>query len=135
MQSLVTWSCKRERSMVISSDHLVRLDSREAYEQFRERARAQWSRLWEGDDWVVSVGVGSSSIAKGALKVLEACKVDLPNSVTVREVSGNGAFWMEPWIEVKRPGEPPVIYGNVSPQDVPAVVSGHRQELAVAARG
>jgi NADH:ubiquinone oxidoreductase subunit F (NADH-binding)/(2Fe-2S) ferredoxin len=120
--------------MVTSSDHLTRLESRQAYEQFRDRARASWSRLWEGDDWVVSVGVGSSSIAKGALKVLEACRSDLPDSITVREVSGNGAFWMEPWIEVKRPGEPPVVYGNVSPQDVPAVVSGHRQDLAVGVR-
>lgn len=120
--------------MVTSSDHLTRLESREAYERFRDQARANWTSLWEGNDLVVSVGVGSSSIAKGALQVLEACHQDLPDSTIVREVSGNGAFWMEPWIEVKRPGEPPIVYGNVTPQDVPAVVAGHRQDLAVGVR-
>lgn len=120
--------------MVTSSDHLARLDSREAYERFRDQARANWTEMWEGDSTVVSVGVGSSSVAKGALKVLAACRNDLPDSVQVREVSGNGAFWMEPWIEVKRPHEPPVVYINVEPSDVPGIVAGNRQDLALGVR-
>lgn len=117
-----------------ASESFNRLESRSDYEAFRDAARARWTDLWEGSRTVVSVGVGSSSIAKGALKVLDACATQLPESTVVREVSGNGAFWMEPWIEVKRPGDPPVVYGSVSPADVVAVVNGERQDLAVGVR-
>lgn len=116
------------------SEHLPRLTSREDFEAFRAQARKRWTDLWEGNKTVVSVGVGSSSIAKGALDVLAACRQHESESTVVREVSGNGAFWMEPWVEVKRPGEPPVVYGNVAAADVSAVLTGARQDLAVGVR-
>ncbi|HVL26457.1 MAG TPA: NADH-ubiquinone oxidoreductase-F iron-sulfur binding region domain-containing protein, partial [Thermomicrobiales bacterium] len=90
--------------------------------------------LWEGASTVVSVGVGSSSIAKGALEVLDACRREMGGSAVVREVSGNGAFWMEPWIEIKRPGAPPVVYGPVGVDEVPAVLAGARDDLAIGVR-
>ncbi len=116
------------------SEHLPHLTSREGFERFVTQARARWSDMWEGANTVVSVGVGSSSIAKGALEVLAAARAQAGGTTIVREVSGNGAFWMEPWIEVKRPGEPPVVYGNVTPDDVSAVITGARQDLAVGVR-
>jgi NADH:ubiquinone oxidoreductase subunit F (NADH-binding) len=80
------------------------------------------------------VGVGSSSIARGALDVLERCRSLAGDSAIVREVSGNGAFWMEPWIELKRPNEPPVVYGPVTTDDVVGVFAGERPDLAVGVR-
>ena len=115
-------------------EHLQRLNSRREFERFVTQARRRWSDLWEGNQTVVSVGVGSSSIAKGALDVLASARQQEGGTTVVREVSGNGAFWMEPWIEVKRPGEPPVVYGNVSPDDVSAVITGARQDLAIGVR-
>ena len=56
-------------------------------------------------------------------------------SAVVREVSGNGAMWMEPTVEIKRPGEPPVVYGWIEPEDVPALLAGDLQERAVGVRG
>ncbi len=119
------------------SDHydLPRLTSKEDFLAFAQRATERWNNLWEGNRTVVSVGVGSSSIAKGALVILATCQRELGESAVVREVSGNGAFWMEPWVEVRRPGAPPVVYGPVEPDDVPAVLAGARQDLAVGVRG
>ncbi|MGI8964292.1 MAG: NADH-ubiquinone oxidoreductase-F iron-sulfur binding region domain-containing protein [Thermomicrobiales bacterium] len=114
---------------------MTRLESREDFLELRARARSRWQNLWEGGQTVVSVGIGSSSIAKGALTVLDACRAELGNVATIREVSGNGAFWMEPWIEVRRPGEPPVVYGQIEPTDVAAVFNGERNDLAVGVRG
>ena len=119
---------------VAPSDHLPRLTSQEDFVAFRDQARKSWSDLWEGNQTVVSVGVGSSSIARGALDVLSACRTHESTSTVVREVSGNGAFWMEPWVEVKRPGEPPVIYGPVAADDVSAVITGARNDLAIGVR-
>lgn len=117
------------------SEHLQKLTSKDAFQQFQKSAIDRWTRMWDGDDTVISVGVGSSSIAKGALEVLDTVReIAGPNTV-VREVSGNGAFWMEPWIEVKRPGQFPVVYGPVSQADIAGVIDGSRDDLAVGVRG
>ena len=116
------------------SDHLTRLETKADYVEFRSQAQARWKDLWEGTRTVVSVGVGSSSIAKGALKVLDTCRAKLGADAIVREVSGNGAFWMEPWIEIRRPGQPPVVYGPLQASDVRAVFNGGRDDLAIGVR-
>lgn len=113
---------------------LPRLTSKQEFLDFQKQAIDSWSSLWDGTETVVSVGVGSSSIAKGALAVLAACHAELDANTLVREVSGNGAFWMEPWIEIKRPAQPPVLYGPVTPADVPAVLAGARENLAIGVR-
>ncbi len=113
---------------------LQKLTSREDFLAFQQRATDRWAHLWDGPDAVVSVGVGSSSIARGALEVLDRCRSLAGESAIVREVSGNGAFWMEPWIELKRANEPPVVYGPVTADDVRGVFTGERPDLAVGVR-
>ncbi|MER3484916.1 MAG: hypothetical protein C4345_01970, partial [Chloroflexota bacterium] len=53
---------------------LPRLSSRAEFDAFVAQAKARWDALWNGNQTIVSVGVGSSSIAKGALEVLAACE-------------------------------------------------------------
>lgn len=116
------------------SEHLTKLNSKEDYVAFRQQAIDSWTSMWNGDATVVSVGIGSSSIAKGALDILDKVH-EIGGNTIVREVSGNGAFWMEPWVEVKRPGAQPVLYGPLTPNDVAGVISGDRDDLAVGVRG
>lgn len=89
---------------IAPSEHLTRLNSKDDFLQFQKSAIDRWTQLWDGNDTVISVGIGSSSIAKGALEVFDRVRETAGANAVVREVSGNGAFWMEPWIEVKRPG-------------------------------
>jgi NADH:ubiquinone oxidoreductase subunit F (NADH-binding) len=113
-----------------------RLQSLAAFEQLRQRARERWDDLWQGNRLVVSVGVDSSSVPKGAERVLAACREALQGSdAVVREVSGNGAMWMEPFVEVKRPGEPPIVYGWIATSDVPALLAGELRDRAIGVRG
>src|SRR5215207_3603350 len=113
-----------------------RLGTRADFERFQQTARHRWEALWQGDKLIVSVGVDSSSEPKGASRVLAACREALRGtSAVVREVSGNGAMWMEPTVEIKRPGEPPVVYGWIEPEDVPALLAGDLQERTVGVRG
>jgi NADH:ubiquinone oxidoreductase subunit F (NADH-binding) len=113
-----------------------RLESRTAFEQFQTEARQRWDDLWQADRLVVSVGVDSSSIAKGALRVLAACRDILRDTnAVVRQVSGTGAMWLDTAVEIKRPGEPPILYGNITPDDVPALLAGNLQDRAVGVRG
>jgi NADH:ubiquinone oxidoreductase subunit F (NADH-binding) len=120
---------------VAPSEHLTRLDSKEAFLEFQAAAKARWDALWNGNTTAITVGVGSSSIAKGALAILETARKVAPAGAVVREASGNGAFWMEPWIEVSRPGQDPIIYGPVEVDDVAGVIAGSREDLAVGVRG
>ncbi|MDP9369524.1 MAG: NADH-quinone oxidoreductase subunit F, partial [Chloroflexota bacterium] len=113
----------------------TRLSSRTEFEAYRERAEQRWASLWNGNQTVVSVGIGSCSVAKGALNVLAACEMALQGQAgIVRQVSCDGACWMEPWIEVKRPDQPPVIYGNISPDEIPDVLAGRLEERAIGVR-
>ncbi|HEV2108828.1 MAG TPA: NADH-quinone oxidoreductase subunit F, partial [Thermomicrobiales bacterium] len=122
-------------SAVNQSSPLPQLESREAFETFQQRCVDRWENLWSDRQMVVSVGVDSSSLAKGADEVLAACRRELRGiDIVVREVSGNGAMWMEPWIEIKRPAEPPVLYGNVMPAEVPALLAGSLADRAVGVR-
>jgi NADH:ubiquinone oxidoreductase subunit F (NADH-binding) len=112
-----------------------RLESRAAFERFQRDATKRWDAMWEGDRLVASVQVDSSSVAKGAERVLAACRAALAGTdAIVREVSGNGAMWMEPTVEIKRPGEPPIVFGWISPNDVPALLAGELQDRAVGVR-
>jgi NADH:ubiquinone oxidoreductase subunit F (NADH-binding) len=113
-----------------------RLESQDAFDRFQRAASERWERMWDGDRLVVSVQIDSSSIAKGAPRVLAACREALRGTdAIVREVSGNGAMWMEPAVEIKRPGEPPVVYGWIAPEDVPALLAGQLNDRAVGVRG
>ena len=112
-----------------------RLETRADFENFQQAARQRWEDLWSGDQLIVSVGVDSSSEPKGALRLLAAIRETLRGTnAIVREVSGNGAMWMEPAVEIKRPGEPPVVYGWIAPEDVSALLAGDLQERAVGVR-
>jgi NADH-quinone oxidoreductase subunit F len=115
---------------------LAKLDSREAFESFRERAEQRWRQLWSDRATVVSVGVGSSSIAKGALDVLEAFRSSEQTSgLVVRQVGVDGADWAEVMVQLKRPGELAIYYANVAPSDVKSVLSGEAIGKAIGVEG
>ena len=115
---------------------LSRLTSRAEFEAFQAGCISKWTATWADTSYVVTVGLDSSSLAKGAANVFAACELALHGTdAIVRKSSGNGAIWMEPWVEIKRPGEPPIVYGNIEPNDVPALLNGELQDRAVGVRG
>ncbi|HEV2527823.1 MAG TPA: NADH-ubiquinone oxidoreductase-F iron-sulfur binding region domain-containing protein [Thermomicrobiales bacterium] len=112
------------------------LRSKEDFLAFRERCIARWSALENHSGRVISVGLDSSSLGKGAAEVLAACERELAGTGDiVRKTSGNGANWMEPWVEIRNPGQSPILYGNIAPADVPALLRGELEDRAVGVRG
>ena len=115
---------------------LRKATSRAEFEAIQREATESWRNLWGGDRMVVSVGIDSSSIAKGAVEVYNACRRELAGSgSTVRQTSGNGAMWIEPWVEIQRPGQPPIVYANIEPDDVPDLLAGRLEDRAFGVRG
>jgi NADH:ubiquinone oxidoreductase subunit F (NADH-binding) len=123
--------------MAATDSTYSRLTSRAEFEAFQARATEQWQALWAGKSTIYSVGVGSSSIAKGALQVLAALQQAATGNdrIVVRQTAVDGADWMEVQVQVKEPGKPAVYYGNVEPADVPALLSGNLAAKAVAVDG
>jgi NADH:ubiquinone oxidoreductase subunit F (NADH-binding) len=106
---------------------LSRLESKDDFLEFQSRANERWDWLWNSNHTVVTVGVGSSSIAKGALKVLAAFEaVAESHKLIVRQTGVDGADWAEVQVQVKRPGQPAMVYAHVTPQDVESIVTGDR---------
>ena len=113
----------------------TRLNSRADFAAFHQRSEERWQSLWSGNQTVVSVSIGSCSVAKGALDIFAACEAAMSGQPgVVRQVACDGACWMEPWIEVKRPNQPPVVYGNLTPEDVPGVIAGDLEDRAIGVR-
>ena len=124
--------------MTVNADSsLPTLDSRAGFEQFAASARDKWGAIWSDVNTVVTVGIGSSSIAKDAERVLDsAAEYALPRTnIIVRKTGVDGADWMEVQVSVKRPGAPLVYYGNVAPNEVAGVIEGDLENKAMGVDG
>lgn len=116
----------------VAGDALPRLTSRADFDAFRQRCETARARLADDRSTVVSVGLDSSSMGKGAQDVFAACQAALAGTgAIVRRTGGNGANWMEPWVEIKRPASPPVVYANIAADEVPALLAGNLEDRAV----
>jgi NADH:ubiquinone oxidoreductase subunit F (NADH-binding)/(2Fe-2S) ferredoxin len=106
------------------------LNSREAFEDYAASARETWEQRFSGDDWVVSVGISECSKAKGALDTFANLQLHLEKSelpFELRKVGCAGWCFAEPFVEVKPPDGPPIIYENVVTENVPDLVDSFRK--------
>ncbi|MCC6705060.1 MAG: NADH-quinone oxidoreductase subunit F [Thermomicrobiales bacterium] len=112
-----------------------RLSNRAEFDARVALAKSRWDGMWNGDKTVYTVGLGSCSIGKGADKVLAALEQQVSvESGIVRKSACNGACWMEPWVEIKRPGEPPVVYQQIQPNEVADLLGGKLDDRIVGVR-
>lgn len=123
--------------MVIDRAELPRLTSRNEFDAYVASVTTDWDALWTGNHTIVTVGVGSSSIAKGALQVLAVAQSAASgrNDVVVRQTAVDGADWLEVLVQVKRPGQPSVYYGGVTADEVSALIDGSNDAKAIGVDG
>lgn len=109
---------------------MKRLSDRAAFEQYAAEARARWERLWSEDQWVISVGISGCSIAKGALETYRNLSLHLSEGhipAVLRQVGCGGWCFAEPFVEVKLPGHPPIVYGWMTTDRVPELLDALRR--------
>lgn len=115
---------------------LPRLQSRAEFEAFRDGVHERWNTLWSGDQTIVSVGVGSSSVAKGAEDVLAAARRYAQGKpIVVRQTGVDGADWLEVQVQVQSAGQPAVVYADVLPDEIPDLLTGKLSEKAIGVLG
>ena len=123
--------------MAVTESKFSRLATRAEFESFQAMSRENWDKLWNGKSTVITVGVGSSSVAKGAVEVLTALQQATSNDAgtIVRQTAVDGADWMEVQVQVKRNGQPAVYFGDVVDSDVTDLLAGKLGHKAIAVDG
>ncbi len=104
---------------------MARLADRQDFDRYAAAVHERWERLWAGDRWVISVGISGCSIGKGALETYRHLELMLAQEgvpATLRQVGCAGWCFAEPFVEVRAPGAPPVVYRNVTTDRVPELV-------------
>ena len=100
----------------------------EDLKKLREKIKGQ-DAVREGGETQVIVGMGTCGIAAGARKVMTAVMDEVAkkrlNYVQIRQTGCIGMCEKEVLLDVVRPGEPRITYGNVKPEDVPKIIEDH----------
>jgi NADP-reducing hydrogenase subunit HndB len=100
----------------------------EDLKQLREKFKAETQTRYASDIQII-IGMGTCGIAAGAREVMttildEIVKRNLQD-VTVRQTGCIGMCEKEVLVDVVRPGEPRITYGNVRPADISKIIGEH----------
>lgn len=97
----------------------------------REKAANAKQAKNVGVTTTVIVGTATCGVSAGALEVLEAFKNEIQTrgleGISVRETGCAGRCALEPFAQVLRQGEPPVMYFRVTAEKARSIVQRHIQ--------
>ncbi|ADG83387.1 ferredoxin [Thermincola potens JR] len=97
-------------------------------EQLKQTALAEKQLAPDSAQPRITVGMGTCGIKAGARHVFQAFGEELKQvgcDAVLVPVGCKGACSYEPLVEVKLPGLPTVLYGNVDPEKVKHIVRQH----------
>lgn len=104
------------------------MKSLEDLKALREKLQSD-IRVRENDGTKIIIGMGTCGIAAGAREIMAAVLDELAvrklKNVQVQQTGCIGMCEKEVLIDVVRPGEPRITYGNVKPVDVKRIIADH----------
>ena len=104
------------------------LKSLDELRKLKEQAKAGTDARNSNETQVI-VGMGTCGIAAGARTIMSAVLEEIAKrnlqGITVRQTGCIGMCQKEPLMDIVRPGEPRVTYGNLKQEDVPRIISEH----------
>ncbi len=106
-----------------------------AYQPLKEAAARAWAPFAEPQRPLIKVGLATCSVAVGAEETIGAIHSAVQTGAVaadVMPVGCIGACYAEPLVEVRIPGMPPVLYGNVSAERVPELIECVRARTVAA---
>ena len=98
------------------------------FTEIAAESKRRWEDLTAGDRAWIRVGTALCGQAAGSYEVIAAIKQALEGnrlSANVSEVGCLGLCFAEPLVDVKLPGGPRVVYGNVTPETAAEIVTAH----------
>ncbi len=99
---------------------------RSRFDELKERSVRAWDALQHSDRTVITVNLHGGSVPTGAEDVFQGLRFETERRglpAIVRQTGSLGFEFAETIVQVRRPGEPTVVYGYIAPDDVPELVS------------
>ncbi len=107
---------------------MPKINNLEELKKLREKSITDTAARKEGKFRVI-IGLGTCGIAAGGRKIMEAAMEEISKrglkDVSVETTGCIGMCQNEPLMDIVRPGEPRVTYGNLKPEDVPRIIAEH----------
>jgi len=98
------------------------------FEQIYQQSVAEWNALWGGDKPCILVGAATCGRAAGALDILEVIHEELARQrieAIVIQVGCIGLCYAEPIVDIIKPGQPHILYGNLTTKVVPQLIENY----------
>ncbi len=107
---------------------MPKINNLEELKKLKEKSSAETAARKEGTYRVI-IGLGTCGIAAGGRKIMEAAMEEIAKrglkDVSIETTGCIGMCQNEPLMDIVRPGEPRVTYGNLKPEDVPRIIADH----------
>jgi len=107
---------------------MPKISNLEELKKLRDKSIAETAARKEGRFRVI-IGLGTCGISAGGRKIMEAAMEENAKrglkDHTVETTCCIGMCQNEPLMDIVRPGEPRVTYGNLKPEDVPRIIADH----------
>jgi len=94
----------------------------------RNKAIEEWQTLWSSDKPLILVGLATCGMAAGANAVLKAIKDELARQniqANVIPVGCIGLCYLEPIVDIVKPGRPRISYCQVTPEKVVKLIEDY----------
>ena len=95
------------------------------YQELRAQADAVWQAVDKPQRPLVRVPIATCSLPGGAAETLDALRsavADRGLDFDVGVIGENGLCWLEPLVEVRKPGGSTILYQNVTPENVEKLI-------------
>ena len=96
-----------------------RLEDAMTFEEIQSLAKVEWEAFDRSDRPRILVGAATCGRSAGALDVLQTVNDELARrgiDATVVQVGCIGLCYLEPLVDITKPGRPRICYGNVTPE-------------------
>jgi NADH-quinone oxidoreductase subunit F len=98
------------------------------FDELRQQAIAEWEALEHSQKPRILIGTATCGLASGAEAVLEAIKQELSQrsiEAIITQVGCIGLCYVEPMVDIIKPNQPRISYGNVTPEIVTRLIGDY----------
>jgi NADH-quinone oxidoreductase subunit F len=115
-----------------------------SFAEIQSKANAQWKELWESDKPLILVGMATCGMAAGGNATMAAIREELDKrgiAANVIPVGCVGMCYLEPIVDIVKPGRPRISYCHITKEKVPELIEDYlindnpRPDLALGAIG
>ncbi|MDQ3855888.1 MAG: NADH-quinone oxidoreductase subunit F, partial [Chloroflexota bacterium] len=114
------------------------------WERYRQQAAQAWQQIQSPTRPVIWVSTDSGALGAGAaatLREVERWVASHGNEAVVRKTASFGTTWLEPVVDILKPGRPRITYGHITADKVASLLDSYlagddpRADLAYASFG